>query len=118
MSTNIQGHEALQHHYLGVMATWPDDNIGQMQSGSKKHSMATVFGPEGRPHHIAPISAVSLIIPSTVRVMLTMPSRHSMETHKLAHTTEFKKTEILCCLSGYFHFTLSPIFVGLAKLKQ
>jgi len=100
-----------------MASVFPKDNIGQMQSGSKKHSMATVvFGPEDRPHHIAPISAVSL--PSTVRVMLTMPSRHSMETHKLAHTTEFKKTEILCCLSGYFHFTLSPIFVGLAKLKQ
>ena len=66
-----------------MASVFPKDNIGQMQSGSKKHAMATVFGPEGRPHHTAGISAVSL--PHTVRVMLTMPSRHSMGTHKGAN---------------------------------
>ena len=46
--------------------------------------MATVFGFEGKPHHNVWVPVVGLH--NKVRVMLTMPSRRSVEAHEGKHT--------------------------------
>ena len=80
----------------GVMLTWHHLGVGLSKRhqepvwwGSKKPSMATVFGSEGKPHHNVWVPVVGL--PNKVRVMLTMPSRHSMGAHEGKHICNLKK---------------------------